>query len=379
MKTSAIILLFLLLPAKVVLAYEFTPKVSLSVSEQYNDNIFLRNSDRTGDFITYLSPGIDLSFKSVNSELMLNYSPTFSFYSSHEELNDTAHHIMANGNFTLSNRLNLTLTETFVKSNEIQDIRAIPDLGPVTNLTEVTSNTVSSNMSYKLTDNISYTIGASYFFIDYKQPGFSDVTTYSGNMGLTYRQSERTTLSVNARYVSYDYELTSDATEQDYIAGISYKLTTTLTAVITGGPIITKIKDTGRSDTNFGGGVDLTKTFNGGQATLSYRQAIAVGTETNVAEPLREQRISLDLSKFITNKINMHMSGSFSSFKSIETNDTNTDEILLSADLTYSFLPWADMLLSYSYAKNNDKVTTIDDYYNHIVMLTLRLSYNRKP
>ena len=379
MKTSAIILLFLLLPAKVVLAYEFTPKVSLSVSEQYNDNIFLRNSDRTGDFITYLSPGIDLSFKSVNSELMLNYSPTFSFYSSHEELNDTAHHIMANGNFTLSNRLNLTLTETFVKSNEIQDIRAIPDLGPVTNLTEVTSNTVSSNMSYKLTDNISYTIGASYFFIDYKQPGFSDVTTYSGNMGFTYRQSERTTLSVNARYVSYDYELTSDATEQDYIAGISYKLTTTLTAVITGGPIITKIKDTGRSDTNFGGGVDLTKTFNGGQATLSYRQAIAVGTETNVAEPLREQRISLDLSKFITNKINMHMSGSFSSFKSIETNDTNTDEILLSADLTYSFLPWADMLLSYSYAKNNDKVTTIDDYYNHIVMLTLRLSYNRKP
>jgi hypothetical protein len=308
-----------------------------------------------------------------------SYSPTFSYYSSYNEMNNTAHRFTANGLFNLSERLSLTLTDTFVKSSEISDIRAIPDLGPITARTELRLHTVSGNISYKLRENLSYTLGASYFDTDYKEPGFNELRSYSGNMGLSYRHSEKTTFSANVRYINYDYRPISDATEQDYALGITCLITPTLTLGLTGGVTITKIEDTGKSDTGFSGGVNLTKRFERGTATLSYSQSVIAGVETGV--PLRDQTVSLRLTRPITNQLAASMSASYSNFKSVETNDYDTydtDVTSLNTDLTYSFRPWASLSLSYSYMNNDDKITNTGDYYNHIVLLTLRLSYSRR-
>jgi hypothetical protein len=373
---AAALFVFLFSSAKIVMAYEYTANVSLSLSEEYNDNIFLAHSNRDSDFITHVSPGIDLSIRSLNSELRLVYSPSFSYYTSHDELNETAHRFTANGNFTLSNKLSLTLTDTYVKSSEISDIRAIPDLGPITARTELRLHTVNGNISYRLRENLSYTLGASYFDTDYKEPGFSELRSYSGNMGLSYRHSERTTFSANVRYIGYDYRPISDATEQDYSLGITYLITPTLTLGLTGGATITKIEDTGKSDTGFSGGVNLTKRFERGTATLSCSQSVIAGVETGV--PLRDQTVSLRLTRPITNQLAASISASYGNFESIETNDYDTNVTSFNTDLTYSFRPWASLLLSYSYMNNDDKITNTGDYYNHIVLLTLRLSYGRR-
>lgn len=372
---------FLFFSAKMVSAYEYTPEFSLSLSEEYNDNIFLAHTDRVDDFITYITPGIGLSIRSVNSELRLAYSPTFSYYKSNEDLNETSHRFMANGNFTLSNKLSLTLMDNFVKSSEISDIRAISNVGPITARRELTYNTVSGNISYKLRENLTYRLGASYFFTDYKEPGVTEVKAYSGNMGLDYRSSERTTLSANAIYTKYDFRPDSDATEQDYTLGVTYILTPTLTAGITGGLAVTKIEDTGKSDTGVIGGVDLTKRFEKGEAALSFRQAFIAGIQT--AEPVRQRTASFRLLRPITNKWTTSLSASYSNFKSVETSVENTDETLFTAGLTYNFTPWANLrpnlTLSYSYADSDDKITNTRDYYNNIVFLTLSLSYSRRP
>lgn len=371
-----LILAFLFFPAKIAMAYDYTANISLSLSEEYNDNIFLEPSDRDSDFITYISPGIDLSIRSVNSELRLGYYPTFSIYSSHDELNDTAHRFTANGSFKLSERLNFTLSDTFVKSSEASDIRTIPDIGPITGRLERRLHTISGNISYRLRDNLSYILGASYSDTDYKEAGLSEVKTYSGSMGLSYRHSERTTLSANARYIKYDYRPDSDATGQDYSLGITYLITPTLTLGLTGGATITKIEDTGELDTGFSGGVELTKRLKRGEAALSFRQAVIAGVETGV--PLRNRTVSLRLTRPITNQLAASITASYSNFKSIETNDYDTNETLLSTDLTYSLRPWASLALSYSYVNSDDKIVNTRDYYNHIVLLTLRLNYIRR-
>ena len=372
---------FLFFSAKTVFAYEYTPELSLSLSEEYNDNIFLAHTDRVDDFVTYITPGIGLSIKSVNSELRLAYSPTFSYYKSNEDLNETSHRFMANGNFTLSNRLSLTLMDSFVKSSEISDIRAISDVGPITKRSELTYNIVSGNISYKLRENLTYRLGVSYFYTDYKVPGSTEVKAYSGNMGLDYRLSEKTTLSANAAYTKFDYRPESDATGQDYTLGVSYKLTPTFTIGLTGGATITKIEDTGESDTGFIGGATLTKKFEKGQAVLSYWQSVIAGTQTGV--PTKDQTVSLSLTRTLTNKWTGSLSASYSNYKSIETNDVDTDETLFTAGLTYNFTPWANLrpnlTLSYSYVDSDDKITNTGDYYNNIVFLTLSLSYSRRP
>jgi len=376
MKRYIVLMIFLLLffPVKAVMAYEYTLGVSLSLSEEYNDNIFLEHSDRKSDFITYLSPGLDFSLKSINSELRLGYSPAFSYYSSHNELNSTAHRFTANGIFKLSERLSFTLTDTFVKSSELRDIRTVPDIGPITERIERTLHTIGGSISHSLRDNLSCTLGASYS--DAKEPGFSEVKSYSGNMGLNYRRSERTTLSANARYVKYDYNLASDATGQDYTLGVTYRITPTLTVRATGGATNTKIEDTGGSDTGFVGGVDFTKTFEKGEAALSYRQSVIAGVEN--AEPLRTQTASLSLRRPITNKIAAAVSASYSKFESVKRTNVDTDEISFGADLTYNLRPWAGLALSYSYVNSDDKLIDRGGYYNHIILLTLRLSYSRR-
>jgi hypothetical protein len=378
MKSYRVLVIFAILFFSVNMAFanEYTADVSLSLSEEYNDNIFLAHSERESDFVTYISPGIDFSLRSPNSELKLGYSPTFSYYSSYNELNSTAHRFSANGVLTLSKRLSFTITDTFVKSSEIRDIRAIPDLGPITGRIERTLHTIGSGISYSLRDNLSCILNASYSDVDYKEPGLNEVKTYSGNIGLNYRRSERTTLSANVRYVKYAYDLSSDAAGQDYTLGITYTLTPTLTIGVTGGAKITKIDETGESATDFSGGADLTKRFERGVAALSYRQAVIAGIETGA--PLRTRTVSLRLTRPVTNQLTTSISALYSNFESVETTGVDWDEIGFNTDLTYNFSPGASLALSYNYVDTNNKIVGTRDYYNHIIFLTLRVSYSRK-
>ena len=50
-------------------ALDYTADLSLSLSEQYNDNIFLSHTDRTTDYITLISPAISLSTKTEKADV----------------------------------------------------------------------------------------------------------------------------------------------------------------------------------------------------------------------------------------------------------------------------------------------------------------------
>jgi hypothetical protein len=375
-KYTVALFIFLLLTTKTAMAYEYNLEPSLSLTGQYNDNIFLRHSDRIGDFITYASPGIAFSVKSLNTELKLGYSPTFSFYRSHDELNDTGHNFAANGTFTLSDRLIFVLTDTFVKSSDIRDLRDIPDLGPITQRAETTFHNLTGNASYKLTNNLFSTLGLSYSDADTEGIGFSKVKTYSGNMALAYNSSEKTTLSANAGYIKYNYNPGSDATGQDYTLGVTHKLSPTVTISVNGGVIITKIEDNGTSDVNFKGGVDIKKIFETGEADLSYKHTIISGIESN--SPVRDQIVSFRLLMPVSKKWTPSVSAFYSDYKSVGTTKTDRNEAGFNTDLMYSFSPEVNLTLSYRYINSNDKIDNKAAYYNNIVFLTFRLSYSRR-
>ncbi len=377
--TFLAVIMFLFSSFRVALAYDYITDLSISFSEQYNDNIFLDHTDRVDDFITYISPAIDFTAHSATSDLKIGYSPTFSFYKSNSNLNETAHRFSLNGNFTLSKRLNFILIDTFLKSSEISDIRTIPDVGPVRKRAELQYHAPSVSMSYRLAEKLSYTLGAAYFDKDYEEPGFTDVKTYAGNMGLNFNLSERTILSANARYAKYDFRPTSDATQQDYLLGFNYKFSPTLTTEITGGTTITKIQDTGESSTDFSVGFNLTKRFEkNAEAVLSCRQTIV--TDIDIGEPVRERSAKFNLLKPITEKWTVSLFASYGNYKSIVTNNEDTDEALFEAGLTYNFEPWAELrpilTLSYSYSDSNDKIDNRNDYYNNIISFTLKLAYS---
>jgi hypothetical protein len=379
-KCVVAVLFFLLFAVNAFAATEYTVEPFLSLSEEYNDNLFLKRSDRISDFISNVSPGIALSAKSINTDLRLSYFPTFSFYSSHHELNDTAHHATANGAFKLSERLNTTLTFSYVRSSETSDITVIPDIGPVTIRAEWEYLTVGGGASYRLTDKLFYVVNLSYYNADTNAANLNKVKTYSGNTGLTYRSSEKTTFSATATYIKYDYNPGSDATGQNYLLEVTRILSPSVTVGASAGAIITKIQDRGNSDVDFKGGVNLRKTFERGEVSLSYNYGVIPSVESET--PLRYQVVNLSFSKPFTEKFATSASASYSNYKSIrpatDADNRDTNEIRVNTALAYSFSPAVNLALSYSYTNSNDKIDTNRDFQNNIVLLTLRVVYSKK-
>ncbi len=68
---------------------EYTLSPVLSIREAYNDNIFLDSTNEEDDFITTVSPSIDLFYRPGKTlDLNLFYGLNFKFYNDHNNLND---------------------------------------------------------------------------------------------------------------------------------------------------------------------------------------------------------------------------------------------------------------------------------------------------
>ena len=95
---------------------ELTP--SVSVGELYDDNIYLDSTDEKSDYITTVTPGLNLNVLSEHSQLELAYAPTFVWYAE-EDQNNTVRHL---GSVTygqdLSQHWRFDLTETYLRSEE---------------------------------------------------------------------------------------------------------------------------------------------------------------------------------------------------------------------------------------------------------------------
>lgn len=64
-------------------------KPVLTLSETYNDNIYLESENTDSDWITTVAPGIGLYYDSKELKIDLDYSLRFQFYRDHSEENET--------------------------------------------------------------------------------------------------------------------------------------------------------------------------------------------------------------------------------------------------------------------------------------------------
>jgi hypothetical protein len=115
---SSIILLLLLLPAGgfADCRVEMIPRISLT--EVYDDNINLDSTNEESDYITTLSPGIDLRILSAKTSLTLDYAPTWVWYDENDQYDTTRHTGLLDFRQTISEHLTFNLSDTYIKSEE---------------------------------------------------------------------------------------------------------------------------------------------------------------------------------------------------------------------------------------------------------------------
>src|SRR5262249_1270796 len=162
----------------------FVVTPSISLSEEYNDNIFLDNNNRVWDFITEMTPALTLLVNRPTYQIAAGYSFTSNYYAKNTRFNDWFDHqnFIGTGVFRPTQQLTLALSERYVKDF---NTNLIAPSGTTAGRQEGWSNDVSGGLGYAFTSQTSMNLGGTYLIqhysgqaVDSEQYGFVGSVTH---------------------------------------------------------------------------------------------------------------------------------------------------------------------------------------------------------
>ncbi len=152
---------------------------SISISEEYNDNIFANNQDRQWDFITTFSPSIMLNIDRPTYELSAGYSFGADIYARESDLNEAfaRQNLLASGLFRLTPTLTLSVADSFAYNDDsLLGTQGAFSTGRQKSL----SNNFAPSMTWQMTARNSLALNAGYDIIRYTSGGAGiDSDTYT--------------------------------------------------------------------------------------------------------------------------------------------------------------------------------------------------------
>jgi hypothetical protein len=247
---------------------------SLSVSEEFNDNIFSDNENRQWDFITSFTPALALYVNGPAYQLNAGYSFSADIYARESSLSNAfaRQNLVASGFYQLTPRLMVTASEAFTYD---ANSNAFSTQNFSAGSQESWTNHLSPGVSWQMTPLNNLSLRATYDLLRYGGEGSAvDSDTYSFQGTLTHAFTPRFSGNVGYNFTYRDPRGEDDSTTHTPTVGFSYVLTPTLTASITGGASITELGgDTFVTPT---GTVTLVQVFSFGLASLQYSRGVGV-------------------------------------------------------------------------------------------------------
>ena len=177
---------------------EFKLTPSIGVREEYNDNIFLAPTNKKDDFITSISPSINLSYTASIVALSLDVGPNFRFYAKNPDQDQT------NVLDTQTAKLDTTLSPY----KDIFFIKVFDQYQRVP--VDVTKQVAPGNYLVNLTDSNSLLISP---YVEYPLSGSTKV-------------------KVGYKYANTWFKSGDSSEDQDGFAGISADLASNISAAI---------------------------------------------------------------------------------------------------------------------------------------------------
>src|SRR5262245_16496968 len=264
----------------------FTLLPSISISEEYNDNVHVDNRNRDYDFITYISPTISFSVNRPTYQLNAGYSFSAAIYARGTLPNEAfqSQDLIGSGSWQMTQTLSLSATDSFAYNKNASNTVAVQ--GFSVGQQESLSNTFNPAMAWQMTSSNTLNLGATYSLLRFIGGGNGqDSDTYGINVGLTRSITQR--FSGNIGYGFTYIHFTGgcvvvlnrcidqpDSTTHSPTIGFSYQLTPTLSTTINGGAAVTQ--RSGHTDVSPAGSASLVKQFSFGSARLDYNQGVSV-------------------------------------------------------------------------------------------------------
>jgi hypothetical protein len=391
--------------------FEFIP--SISVSETYDDNINLTNTNKESDYITTATPSLTLNVLTQDTNLGMTYAPSFVWYRDFSQ-NDTTRHLgRVNWDQQLSRQLSFNLTDTYLRSEDpLEDETDLRALRTTRNKYWV--NTGRAGLGYvfgaesrldvgygredrknddvtfdnskvqtpfaELTHwfNVRHGIALNYNYTDAKftrddgVPARDDFTGHAAGARYLHRFSQRTTAYLAYGYTTRDFEgLEEDYDLHDGSVGLDHAFSPEYSISARAGYFI-RVNDI--SDNQYGPtfNLALTRTFARGSVTIGGDGGWQVDYIDRDRTGFTEYYGGFARATYqVLERVGLYAGATYRQDK--DDLDIKSRFFRGNFGVRWSFMRWFALSLDYAYADRNSDIET-DSYTNNRVMLVLTAS-----
>lgn len=194
-------------PSRGTSRIEVTPRISLE--EKYDDNVFLRKTNIVSDYITTLSPGINLVASSNTNGIDLDYEFGWVKYYNRSRNDYVRHQGALKAWQQLGRHVTLRFEDYYIKSD---DILAAIDQIPVTQripdpetLQSYQRNNARAFFEYQFGPLSQLTAGYLYNFTDNDDPDLEDTIEYGPFASLSHWFNQKSGVELDYSFSRYDY------------------------------------------------------------------------------------------------------------------------------------------------------------------------------
>jgi hypothetical protein len=190
--------------------WSVTPRLYLE--EQYDDNIFLTETNEQDDLITTISPGIDLKYQTPTTTLDLDYELRRSLYTDFSELDFTGHHARAEARKEFGPRFSAGISEFFIRSEDPIELTGIPVFERPSiragARNRYTRNIIEPEITYRFAENRAIRLQYRNIALRNKAADVADQDQDALNALLTYRLNIHNGLEFFYEYTDQAYDPT---------------------------------------------------------------------------------------------------------------------------------------------------------------------------
>jgi hypothetical protein len=317
---------------------------SVTVSEEFNDNIFLDNNHKVWDFITSITPALTLTADSPRYHLGLSYDFSARIYA-RDSSQDGAfdrQSLFLDSVYRVSPTVTVSLADTFTFDI---GLNALAPSGIATGRNRSLTNTIEPGASWQIDPLTTLRGRASWTTLHYQGGGLHDSDTWRIGPGVERAFSPRLKGTFSYEFAFFDIQAAPNTTTHTPRIGASYDITRTLVAVVNGGP---SIVETDGQDTRIAPAVtaSLRQRFERWSAGITFDRAVDVSGALGVVSDvtmIRGDFLVFGLMRGLT----VDFRPEFKMYESPGDNQVDVKSFSLPLQATYQIKPWLGVSAGY--------------------------------
>ena len=318
---------------------------TLTLSEEFNDNVFLDNLKRRSDFVGAASPGLSFSLETPDYGLTTSYRLTAEFYARHPELDNTDRNdFTLEGFYRVTPDVTLALRDQFTSGLDTPSVTAE---GVSTGRDLTFSNSAVGTLTWAIDRLTGIRLVGAHTLQRFESPAARNSDVYRAQLSADRTLTPALTGTASYEFAAFDiqHDPTMTYTHTPRF-GLRYNLTDRLVARLGAGPTIA----IGERPVRITPAVtaSLEQTFSWGMATVLYDRA--VGTAGGLGGTTDNQIISARLTLAApVPGLFVELAPRYTIFESAVGRAIDIRAASVSFQASYQIASWLTAILSYSF------------------------------